>query len=76
MKSRIVLLIELVVFVGRVWHCMICVGIEHRTALARVTLPTIIRVFVFQFAILALRAIRMEVKSECFGALWRRGKPK
>lgn len=76
MKSQIVLLIELVVFVGRLWHCIMCVGIEDRTTLARVTLPAIIGFLVFQFVILALRAIRMGEKFECFGARWRRGKPK
>lgn len=41
------------------------VGIEDMTDLARVTLPAIVKVFVFQLAILEVRAVRIGEKSEC-----------
>lgn len=48
MKFRTTLLIEFVVLVGRMKYCMIWVGIEARTDLARVTQSAKDRVLDFQ----------------------------
>lgn len=46
------------------------------TTLARVILWTIVRVLVFQLAILSLRVSKREMKSVCFGDLYNSGKPR
>lgn len=46
------------------------------TTLARVILRSIVRVLVFQLAILSLRVSKREMKSVCFGDLYNSGKPR
>lgn len=54
---------------------MTCIGIDERTDLVSVTLPTMVSILVFQFESLVLRFDRIDEKSECFGIVTVREKP-
>lgn len=67
MKSLMVLFIIFVVLVGKITYCIIWVGIEDMTNMAKVTRLAIVKVFVFQLASLPDRVLRRNEKSQCLG---------
>lgn len=76
MKSLMVLFIIFVVLVGKITYCIIWVGIEDMTNMAKVTRLAIVKVFVFQLASLPDRVLRRNEKSQCLGERLRSGKPR